>query len=196
VTSGTRDGTVWLESRGGELVSRWTLGGDGALRLDYEYALEGEFLYHGITFDHAEETMQSLRWIGAGPNRVWQNRLQGTWLGVHATTRHVLQPGESFQYPEFEGFFAGVRSARLETASGPLVVRPGSPETYLRVGTPRISHPHVTVDFPAGDLSFLHAIPAMGSKFKYSHESGPSAQPAKATGTYRGSVTITMDRPD
>jgi hypothetical protein len=190
VTTGTSDGVVWLESRDGGANFRWTLGGSGRLRLDYDYALEGEFIYHGITFDQPEETMKSLRWLGEGPSRVWQNRLHGTWLGAHETARHVLQPGDSFQYPEFEGYFAGVRWARLDTTAGPLTIVSGEPATYLRLGTSRISHPTTTVDFPAGDLSFLHAIPGMGSKFKTPAVSGPSAQPAKASGTYKGSLVF------
>ncbi len=188
VTTGTDVEGAWLESRGGNVNFRWLLGDGGALRLEYDYALEGSFIYHGITFDHDEAAMKSLRWLGEGPYRVWQNRRQGTWLGVHENARHVLQPGESFQYPEFEGCFAGVRWARLDTTAGPLTIVSGDPQIYLRVGTPRISHPNTTVDFPAGDLSFLHAIPGMGSKFKTPEVSGPSAQPAKAAGTYRGSL--------
>ena len=190
VTSGTDATGVWLESRGGQTNFRWTLGGDGVLRLNYDYSLEGSFIYHGITFDHDEEAMKSLRWLGAGPNRVWQNRLQGTWLGLHENARQVLQPGESFRYPEFDGFFAGVRWARLDTAAGPLNIVSGDPDLFLRVGTSRISHPNTTVDFPAGDLSFLHAIPGMGSKFKTPDASGPSALPAKATGQYRGTLVF------
>ncbi|MBC7857317.1 MAG: hypothetical protein H7Z39_00795, partial [Burkholderiaceae bacterium] len=95
---------------------------------------EGSFNYHGITFDHDEEAMKSLRWLGEGPYRVWQNRLHGTWLGVHENARHVLQPGESFRYPEFEGHFAGVRWARLDTTAGPLTIVSDQPGTFLRAG--------------------------------------------------------------
>lgn len=193
VTSGTNASGAWLESRGGQANFRWTLSGSGALRLDYDYSLDGSFIYHGITFDHDEAAMKSLRWLGAGPYRVWQNRLQGTWLGVHENSRHVLQPGESFRYPEFEGFFAGVRWARFDTAAGPLTIVSSQPELFLRVGTSRISHPNTTVDFPAGDLSFLHAIPAMGSKFKTTDASGPSALPAKATGRHTGTLSFLFD---
>lgn len=109
---------------------------------------------------------------------------------MHENARHVPQPGESFQYPEFEGYFAGVRWAALDTAAGPLLITSGQPEAYLRVGTPRIGHPHTTASFPAGELSFLHAIPGMGSKFKTPEESGPSGQAAKASGTYRGTLVF------
>lgn len=190
VTTGTDPSGAWLESRGGQANFKWTLGGDGRLRLDYEYALEGSFNYHGITFDHDEEAMKSLRWLGEGPYRVWQNRLHGTALGIHENPRHVLQPGESFRYPEFEGFFAGVRWARLDTVAGPLGIVSNNPGAYLRVGTPRLSHPSTAVDFPAGDFSYLHAIPGMGSKFKTPEVSGPGAAAAIASGTYQGTLVF------
>lgn len=185
---------AWIEARGvgGLDRFRWSLGGNGALRLDYEYTLNGDFLYHGITFTHPEEKMISLRWLGEGPYRVWQNRLRGTWLGVHEIARNDVQPGESWSYPEFQGYFARPRWLRLETETGPLVVSPSSPETYLRVGTPRINHQNTTAEFPAGDLSFLYAIPAMGSKFVTPVDTGPHSQPAKASGVYKGSLVFSF----
>jgi hypothetical protein len=166
------------------------LRGDGSLRLDYRYALEGEFAYHGVTFELPEENMLSLRWLGEGPYRVWQNRQRGNSLGLHENVRREQQPGESWNYPEFDGYFAGVRWAQLATTAGPLTLAGLSPQTYFRIATPRITHPHTTLDFPAGDLSFLHAIPAMGSKGKPSEQAGPASQWAKATGAYEGTVVF------
>jgi hypothetical protein len=184
---------AWLEARGGASGLerlRWTLRGDGSLRLDFRYALEGEFAYHGVTFDLPEPDMLSLRWLGDGPYRVWQNRVRGTWLGLHENTRRELQPGEAWNYPEFDGYFAGVRWAQLATTAGPLTITGLRPQAFFRVGTPRITHPHTTLDFPAGDLSFVQAIPAMGSKGKPSEQAGPASQWAKATGAYEGSVVF------
>jgi Glycosyl hydrolases family 2, TIM barrel domain/Glycosyl hydrolases family 2, sugar binding domain/Beta galactosidase small chain/Glycosyl hydrolases family 2 len=186
-------GTVaWIEARGANGLERvrWTMSATGALRLDYAYTLTGDFVYHGITFDHAEDAMKSLHWLGAGPYRVWQNRLRGTWLGIHEIARDDQQPGERWQYPEFQGYRSGVRWARLDTQAGPLTFAPFDPAIYLRIGTPRVTHPQTTADFPAGDVSFLHAISGMGSKFKPPSESGPAAEPAKATGRYEGSILI------
>jgi hypothetical protein len=184
--------SVWVESEGSSGLGRfrWTLQDNGELRLDYTYHLEGEFTYHGITFDHPEESMKSLRWLGEGPYRVWQNRLRGTTLGVHEIARNDLQPGESWNYPEFQGCFAGLRWARLDTAPGPLTIVSAQPETYLRVGTPSVNFPLTTPAFPAGDLSFLRAIPAMGSKFIPPEKTGPASQPAKASGEYSGTLTF------
>jgi hypothetical protein len=200
VTSGTdRDArtgqaAVWLESRGGAGLDRfrWTLRGDGSLQLDYGYTLSGDFLYHGVTFDHPEDRMNSVRWLGEGPYRVWQNRLRGTWLGVHEIARNDIQPGESWNYPEFQGCFAGLRWARLDTTAGPLTVTSASPDIYLRIGTPRINHQNTSVEFPAGDLSFLHAIPAIGSKFIVPEKTGPASLPAKAAGSYAGTLVFRL----
>jgi hypothetical protein len=188
----TESASVWLESRGALGLDhfRWTLFGDGRLRLDYAYRLDGAFACHGITFDHPESALRGVRWLGEGPNSVWQNRLQGTRLGVHETPWHAVQRGETFQYPESAGDFAGVRWARLATTAGDLVVRQENPSVYLRLGTPRITVPSTMAEFPAGDLSFLHAIPGMASKFKTIAESGPSAAPAEACGEYRGTVVF------
>ncbi len=185
---------AWLDSRGAAGLNhfRWSLAGGGSLRLDYDYSLRGEYLYHGITFDHPEDQMKSLRWLGDGPYRVWQNRLRGTWLGIHETAHNDLQPGSSWGYPESQGYFSGLRWANLETPAGRLSVSSASPDVYLRVGTPRISHVNTTVAFPTGDLSFLQAIPAMGSKFHPPEHSGPAGQPAQAIGAYRGSLTFTF----
>ena len=199
VTSGTeRDAqavgpVAWLEARGGPSGlerARWTLRGDGSLRLDYAYALDGEFAYHGVTFDHPERKMKSVRWLGEGPYRVWQNRLRGTTLGIHGIACNDLQPGEAWEYPEFQGYFAGLRWAELDTAAGSLTVTSASPEIFLRVGTPRITHPTTTPDFPAGDISFVHAIPAMGSKGKPAEQAGPQSQFAKASGRYAGTLVF------
>lgn len=183
---------AWIEGQGAGGLERvrWSLQDDGSLRLEYGYALAGDFISHGITFDHPEEKMKSLRWLGAGPYRVWQNRLRGPQLGVHETAYNDVQPGESWTVPEFQGCFSGLRWARLETTTGPLTVASASPEIYLRVGTPRVSHQNTTVLFPAGDVSFLHAIPATGSKFSTADRTGPASLPAKASGSYGGALTF------
>jgi hypothetical protein len=187
---------AWLESRNTTGLNRfrWSLSGDGNLRLDYDYTLSGDYLYHGVTFDHPEGRMKSLRWLGDGPYRVWQNRLRGTWLGIHETAYNDIQPGDSWGYPEFQGFFSGLRWANLETTAGRLTLASASPEIYLRIGTPRISYGSTNVPFPAGDLSFMHAIPGIGSKFGSAELYGPASRPAKAAGNYSGTLTFTFEQ--
>jgi hypothetical protein len=195
VSTGMENGTAWVESSGtsGLDYFRWTLTTHGELQLDYRYTLNGDFLYHGITFDHPEGQMKSLRRLGEGPNRVWQNRLRGTSLGVHETARTEHNSGKSWSYPEFQGCFAGLRWARLDTDAGPFTITSASPDLYLRTGTPKIDHSNTTVEFPAGDLTFLHAIPAIGTKFSTPEASGPHGHPAKATGEYKGTLSFSFD---
>jgi hypothetical protein len=187
---------AWVESAGGGGLThfRWTLLADGALRLDYDYALDGEYQYYGISFDYPEEKLRTMRWLGQGPYRVWQNRLRGGWLGVHEVARNEIQPGESWEYPESQGYFAGVRWARLEGAGGLLSIASAQPEIYLRVGTPRVSLMNTSPDFPAGDLSFLHAIPGIGSKFMGPERTGPLSQWSKAAGVHKGSLLFRLGR--
>mgnify|MGYP003913530911 CR=1 FL=1 len=189
---------VWIEAShsGGLDRVRWTMAANGDLQLDYGYHLDGVVQYHGITFDHPQTALVSMRWLGEGPYRVWKNRLQGTWLGVHEVAQFDQQPGESFRYPESQGFFAGVHWARLSTTGGQLrisSIRSNKQDGYLRVGTPRISHINTTVEFPAGDLSWLHAIPAIGEKFTPTEALGPSAAWPVASGAYEGSLSLRFD---
>ena len=192
VTTGVgADGrSSWVEAARSQGLDtfRWTLEGDGTLRLDYTYSLAGDFLYHGITFDLPETQMRGVRWLGDGPYRVWKNRLRGAVLGVHQISRNDIQAGESWTYPEFQGFFAEPYWARIDTQSGPLVVTIKAGGSYLRIGTPRINHQNTSAEFPQGDVSFLEAIPAMGSKFIHPENSGPSGQPTSSHGTFSGSL--------
>lgn len=183
---------AWLEARNSAGLDRvrWTMHADGALQMDYAYRLSGTVQYHGVSFDHPQATQRAMRWLGQGPYRVWKNRLHGTWLGVHDVAQWDQQPGDTFRYPESQGFFAGVRWARLDTEAGALSVHPARADGYLRVGTPRISHGNTSVEFPAGDLSWLHAIPAIGEKFSPTEALGPSAAWSSANGEYAGSLTF------
>lgn len=194
VTSGTARNPqtgrheAWLESSGagGMNRARWTLRADGILRLDYGYALEGDVLFHGVTFDAPAIT--SFRRLAQGPYRAWKNRLRGTTLGVYETSRDLRRPGGPWDYPEFEGYYAGLRWASFATPGGAWTVTSGSSDLYLCVGTPPVGHANTTVPFPAGDVSFLHAVPAIGSKFVTPENTGPASQPSRASGLYNGTL--------
>ena len=192
VTSGAGNGTAWVESSGGGGLTRfrWTMLPDASIRLDYEYSLTGEYAYYGISFDHSEDQLRSVRWLGGGPYRVWKNRLRGVSLGVHEIAYNQVQPGENWSYPESQGYFPGLRWARLDTAAGVFSVTSASPDLYLRVGTPRFSLLNTSPAFPAGDLSFLHAIPAIGSKFVTAEKTGPRSGWSNASGRQTGSLVF------
>jgi hypothetical protein len=185
---------AWVESSGaaGLVRFRWTLLGDGSLRLDYEFKEDGDFTYCGVSFDFPEGQIRSFRWLGDGPYRVWKNRLRGASLGLHEVKWHDTQPGENWDYPESQGYFAGLRWARFDTAAGAFPVSSSDPAIYLRVGTPRFSLLNTSPEFPAGDISFLHAIPAIGSKFVTAERTGPLSLPTRISGTKTGSLVFTF----
>lgn len=193
VTTGTAGNEAWLEatSPSGLDRFRWTMRSDGSLKLDYSYTLSGKYIYHGITFDHPEVHLKSVRSLGKGPYRVWQNRLRGPELGAREATRGVDRPGVT-TYPEFQGYFAGLRWARFNTDTAPWLASTASDQTYLRIGTPQLGHINTSPEFPAGDISFMQAIPAMGSKFVTPENTGPASQPSEASGTYSGSLVFTI----
>lgn len=193
IKTGTGRGEAWLEATSASGLDRfrWTLRADGSLKLDYSYTLTGKYIYHGISFDHPEAGIRSIRSLGKGPYRVWQNRLRGPELGVREANSSVDRPGAAI-YPEFQGYFAGLRWARFNTDAGAWLVSDTSDQTYLRIGTPQLGHGNTSPEFPAGDISFMRAIPAMGSKFVTPENTGPASQPAEATGTYSGSLLFSV----
>ena len=113
---------------------------------------------------------------------------------MYDSARNDMQPGESWTYPEFQGFFAGLRWARFDTDAGALTLTTPTPGLLLRVGTPRSDHQHTSVEFPAGDVSLMHAIPAIGSKFLFADQLGPTGQPATAAGDYAGTIHFSFKK--
>ncbi len=81
--------------------AEWNVMPDGALRLNYSYNFNGVVDMMGIQFDYPENRVKGKRWLGNGPYRVWQNRLQGAVYGLWENEYNDPIPGESFTYPEF-----------------------------------------------------------------------------------------------
>ena len=178
---------------------------NGWLSIDYVYALSGEQEYFGIGFDYSEADVKGMRFLGQGPAPVYQNRLAGGTLDVWNRPYNNtivgdpadLKPGEHFNYPVFKGFYAGVRWLQLNTSEGPITAlvdqRSDSP-IYVQIFTPKTPPSNLVgqayAAFPQAGVSFLHAIPAIGSKFVGPRSSGPMGQPAVAKGEYEGHISL------
>jgi hypothetical protein len=191
-----RDGeAVIVEAEyGGPLRrARWTIGGDGAVRLDYEYAYEGIVELMGIAFDYPEANVQSLRWLGRGPYRVWQNRLHGTTLDVWENAYNDPVPGESFSYPEFKGYFRDWRWARFETTEGVITVGNDAPGGFLGVFTPRDGRDALLYTLPPTGIAALDVIPAVRNKVNATDLVGPSSQPQRVSGARRGTLRFRFE---
>ena len=178
---------------------------NGWLSIDYVYTISGEQEYFGIGFDYPEADVKGMRFLGQGPAPVYQNRLAGgtldVWNRPYNNTMDGdpddLKPGEHFDYPVFKGFYAGVRWLQLNTSEGPITAlvdqRPDSP-IYVQIFTPKTPPSSLVgqayASFPQAGVSFLHAIPAIGSKFVGPKSSGPMGQPAVAKGEYKGHISL------
>jgi hypothetical protein len=104
-------------------------------------------------------------------------------------------PGASWKYPEFKGYFAGLHWLQLTTAQGAITVATPTENLFYRLYTPKlgtdsgsIESRRVAVPYPAGDISFLHAVPAIGNKFHEPDKTGPQGQPTHASGRYEATL--------
>ncbi|MDW7979912.1 MAG: glycoside hydrolase family 2 TIM barrel-domain containing protein [Verrucomicrobiales bacterium] len=176
----------------------WRMSSNGWLQCNFTYTAAGELDYFGVLFDYPEELVKRKRWLGNGPYRVWKNRLCGQTLNVWENDYNDTITGwRHWVYPEFKGCFADVRWLQLETAEGLITIVPeGVP--FVQVLTPAQPPEELAgktkVNLPQCGLGFLHAIPAIGSKFKPPAQCGPQSQPNVAGGEYSGSVSFYFSR--
>ena len=161
-------------------------------RLDYQYHFGGVVDEMGITFDMPESTVESKSWVGNGPYRVWQNRLEGPQYGYWETSYNDAIPGESFTYPEFKGYFDHVDWMMLKTTEGNIGIQNLGGD-YVGVFTPKDGRDHLLYELPATGLSFFKVIPAVRNKVNTTDLNGPSAQPFWADGQYSGSLIFTFE---
>ncbi|BDI28702.1 beta-galactosidase [Capsulimonas corticalis] len=200
---GHSDGSdfVVTASYTGDMKSvQWRVKPNGWVQMDYDYMASGPHDYFGVSFDYPEANVQSMTWLGNGPYRAWKNRMAGGVLGVWSAQYNDTITGDSgFQYPEFKGYYAGVRWAKLQTTEGPITMELGQDDLFLQMLTPRVpannKAVHAQAPFPAAGISFLNAIPAMGNKFSRAEDTGPMGQKAIGDGERHGSVNFYFGDP-
>ena len=158
-----------------------------AVRLDYEYAFDGVVDAIGVNFDFPENHMKGIRWLGMGPYRVWQNRMQGTRLDVWQNAYNDTTPGESWTYPEFKGYFRDWKWAAFDTIEGKIIVHTGTDDSFLGIYKPKDGKDGL-LDLPEIGIAFLDVIPAMRNKFHTTDEIGPQSQPKQVSGIKRGTI--------
>lgn len=145
---------------------RWTMQPSGWLKLDYAYNMGGAVRFAGISFDYPENYIISAKWLGNGPYRVWKNRLQGvtlnTWENMYNDSKAGLGP---WQFPEFKGYFSDVSWMEFNTTQGKFLVATEQDDMFVRLfDFYGISGPKGHPELPTGDISFLDAIPPIGTK--------------------------------
>ena len=161
---------------------KWTLYPSGWLKMEVRYfPPEYEYTLLGIDFSFPEgkDSVKSIRWMGNGPYRVWKNRMEGPSLGVWDKAYNNTITGQgNVIYPEFKGYFSNFYCMRLETASQPFTVVCANEDVYLRLFTPAdpVHTYNVAPPFPSGDISFMQAIPPIGTKSQRPEKMGPSGE--------------------
>ena len=166
----------------------WRFLADGGVYMDVDYYFNGVVDLMGICFDYPEQQVKSKQWVGKGPYRVWQNRQEGPQYGLWGNDYNDPIPGESFEYPEFKGYFSNVSWMKLKTTEGQI----GVEGIGLKVGvyTPRDGRDHLLYTLPETGISILKTIPAVRNKVNTTDLNGPSAQPYWSKG--KGSISAIL----
>lgn len=171
----------------------WTIAPDGKVSLDFKYNFSGVVDLMGVMFDYPEDKMLAKRWVGDGPYRVWQNRLHGPQLGVWQNDYNDPIPGESFDYPEFKGYFANVQWMELKTQEGIIRIANKQPENYVGIYQPRDGRDALLYTLPATGISIMKVIPPVRNKVNTTDLVGPSSQAYWADGTYEGGIMLEFE---
>jgi hypothetical protein len=145
---------------------RWTMHPGGWVEMNYSYSLSGEYPFAGISFDFEEGYVISARWLGNGPYRVWKNRMLGGNLDVwEKAFNNTLAGTYPWNFPEFKGYHSDVSWMELNTLDGKILMATEDPDLYVRLfDFHAFPAPTLSPKLPPGDLSFLDAIPPVGTK--------------------------------
>ena len=200
VDQGAFDG---FELENGHLIARyrhgslqtvdWRFFDDGSVLLSANATFNGVVDIMGISFNYPESLVKSKRWVGRGPYRVWKNRMDGPQYGYWQTDYNDPIPGESWEYPEFKGYFAGVEWMQLLTSEGTIGISPShslQEPLFLGVFTPRDGRDHILYTLPETGIAILKVIPAVRNKVNTTDLNGPSAQPYWSKG--KGSISAIL----
>lgn len=166
----------------------WRFLADGGVYMNVDYYFNGVVDLMGICFDYPETMMKSKQWVGKGPYRVWQNRQEGPQYGLWKNDYNDPIPGESWEYPEFKGYFSNVNWMKLNTSEGTIGIELMTGK--VGVYTPRDGRDHILYTLPETGISILKAIPAVRNKVNTTDLNGPNAQPYWSKG--KGSISAIL----
>ena len=166
----------------------WRFLADGGVYMNVDYYFNGVVDLMGICFDYPETMMKSKQWVGKGPYRVWQNRQEGPQYGLWQNDYNDPIPGESWDYPEFKGYFSNVNWMKLNTSEGAIGIELMTGK--IGVYTPRDGRDHLLYNLPETGISILRTIPAVRNKVNTTDLNGPSAQPYWSKG--KGSISAIL----
>ncbi|WP_345330720.1 glycoside hydrolase family 2 protein [Mucilaginibacter defluvii] len=164
---------------------RWVFAWGKPVQLQYTYRQSGDVDFHGISFNYPESKVTGAKWLGRGPYKVWKNRLRGQQFGVWYKKYNNGITGEKWDYPEFKGYHQEVNWITIENNEAPFTVYSDDKNIFVQLY--KQDRANATLDrveppMPAGDISFLQGISAVGTKFQDAKDLGPQSQKNKLTG--------------
>ena len=158
---------------------QWRIYPSGWVKMEVHYFPEAYFTdFDGVNFSFPEKQIKSVTYMGDGPYRVWKNRLKGTQFGVWKKDYNNTETGEyPWIYPEFKGYYSNFYEGQFYTKDGnSFKVATETEDLFLRLFSAAWKtdewHNYEPV-FPSGNISFMNAIPSIGTKTQRSATTGP-----------------------
>ena len=159
---------------------KWIFSIGQPVKLEYTYAQKGTADFMGISFNYPEEKITGMKWMGRGPYRVWKNRLKGQQFGVWEKKYNNSITGETWQYPEFKGYYAEVYWAVIETKESSFKIYNEIDGMFLQMLKPLkpvgAFNDNTSPPFPEGNIGLMNAISPIGTKFQTADKMGPQSQ--------------------
>ncbi len=162
-----------------ECFARWTMLPGGWLELEYQFHPIGKTNFAGVTFDYPENKVTGATLMGNGPYHVWKNRIKGTEFGIFEKKYNNTVTGETWNYPEFKGYYANFYAVKIKTNELPFTIVSATKDLFLHLFTPqsgKSAKGGTAPSFPSGNISFLNGISAIGTKFTKPEVEGPQSQ--------------------
>jgi hypothetical protein len=192
----TNDGYVVEVAYKGDLKTvKWKMYPSGWLELFYEYSLDGDYPFAGVSFSYPQNYVFKVKWLGDGQYRVWKNRPFGTMLNVWEKLNNNTQTGRSpWIYPEFKGYFSNMVWLELTTVAGKFTIASKDEDLFVRLfNFHGLAGPEPSPGLPKGDISFLDAIPPVGSNLGFNTKYNPAGLgPMSALNAIHGTKQRTL----
>jgi len=157
----------------------WTIYPSGWLKMEVKYFPSDYFTtFVGVNFSYPETEIRAVEYKGNGPYRVWKNRMKGTAFGIWKKDYNNSATGEApWQYPEFKGYYSNIYWCEFIGKQQSFKVVTDREDIFLRLFTPKKSkdteYDNMSPTFPNGDISFMNAISAIGTKTQKPETTGP-----------------------
>ena len=166
----------------------WTMMPSGIVQLRYQYqppnVRGGARANHemlGVTFDYPEENVKGIQLLANGPYHVYKNRMKGTTFNSWNKPYNNTITGETWQYPEFKGYYSNFYAGKLQTKESDFSVYTDTENLFLHLFNPAVAkalnNANSMAVYPkSGGISFMHGITSIGTKSQRREDLGPQSQ--------------------